>query len=295
MAKKTQQQEFGGPWTQDKLERLQKYLREYTKIFKRNPGARYFEITYVDAFAGTGYMATHEMPLGNLLGELPEEVEEYQKGSVRRALEVEPHFDHYIFVERDKKRFEELRQIKSDFPDRDIILKNEDANSFLPRWCENLNTRKNRAVVFLDPFGANVSWSAIQAIARTQAIDVWILFPLFAINRMLIKDQKPPESWAKRLTEIFGTAEWEKEFYTTTKLRSLFDSSESVELTGKTADTQKIAEFFLKQLRSIFTAVANPRVLLNSRGAPLYLLCFAAGNPKGSVPALRIANYILGK
>src|SRR5215475_2782456 len=143
MAKKTQQQQFGGPWTQDKLDRLQKYLREYTKIFKRNPRASYFEITYLDAFAGTGYMAVPEMPL---LGELPEGVEEYQKGSVRRALEVDPHFDHYIFVERDKKRFEELQQIKTDFPDRDIILKNEDANSFLRDWCKNLNTRKNRAV-----------------------------------------------------------------------------------------------------------------------------------------------------
>lgn len=294
MAKKTQQQLFGGPWTQDKLERLQKYLAAYTKIFKRNPRASYFEISYIDAFAGTGYMATPEVPAGYFFPELLEGVEEYQKGSVRRALEVEPSFDHYIFVERDKKCFQELANITKEFADRDIRLSNEDANVFLQRWCKTLDTRRNRAVVFLDPFGANVSWKTIQAIASTQAIDVWILFPLL-INRMLDRDQKPREAWAKRLTDIFGTPEWEREFYTTQKLTGLFDFAENTELINKTADTDKIANFFLKRLKNIFPAVATPRVLLNSRGAPLYLLCFAAGNLRGADTALRIANHILGK
>lgn len=243
MAKKTQQQLFGGPWTQDKLERLQKYLAAYTKIFKRNPRASYFEISYIDAFAGTGYMATPEVPAGYFFPELLEGVEEYQKGSVRRALEVEPSFDHYIFVERDKKCFQELANITKEFADRDIRLSNEDANVFLQRWCKTLDTRRNRAVVFLDPFGANVSWKTIQAIASTQAIDVWILFPLL-INRMLDRDQKPREAWAKRLTDIFGTPEWEREFYTTQKLTGLFDFAENTELINKTADTDKIANFF---------------------------------------------------
>ena len=295
MAKKTQQQPFGGPWTQDKLERLQKYLQAYTTIFKRNPRASYFEISYVDAFAGTGYMAAPEAPAGYFFPELLEGVEEYQKGSVRRALEVEPRFDHYIFVERNKKCFQELANIAQEFTDRDIKLSNEDANVFLQRWCKKLDTRKNRAVVFLDPFGANVSWNTIQAIAATKAIDVWILFPIFAINRMLVKDQKPPEAWAKRLTDIFGTPEWEKEFYTTKKLTSLFDFAENTELINKTADTDKIRDFFVMRLKNIFPAVANPRVLLNSRGAPLFLLCFAASNLKGSDTALKIANHILGK
>lgn len=150
-------------------------------------------------------------------------------------------------------------------------------------------------MVFLDPFGANVKWNTIQGIANTQAIDVWILFPLFAINRMLVRDQKPPDAWAKRLTDIFGTPEWEKEFYSTRKFRSLLDSAEIIELINKTADTHKITDFFLKRLKNIFPAVATPRVLLNSRGAPLYLLCFAAGNLRGADTALRIANHILGK
>ena len=53
----TYQTEFGGGWTQRKLEVLRKYLQAYTKIFKRNPRASFYSISYVDAFAGTGTLA----------------------------------------------------------------------------------------------------------------------------------------------------------------------------------------------------------------------------------------------
>ena len=39
--------------------------------------------------------------------------------------------------------------------------------------------------------------------------------------------------------------------------------------------------------------VLQGRVLRNSKDSPLYLLCFAAANEKGSVPAIRIAQSIL--
>jgi hypothetical protein len=45
---------WGGPWTQQKLTCLRRYLLEYRKIFKANPRARYYSTWFVDAFAGTG-------------------------------------------------------------------------------------------------------------------------------------------------------------------------------------------------------------------------------------------------
>ena len=45
---------FGGPWTEEKLSRLKKYLEAYTLIFTRNLGAMHLRRVYVDAFAGTG-------------------------------------------------------------------------------------------------------------------------------------------------------------------------------------------------------------------------------------------------
>jgi three-Cys-motif partner protein len=47
--------QFGGDWTNEKLERVRKYLHEYTKIFNANPRAKKLHTIYVDAFAGTGY------------------------------------------------------------------------------------------------------------------------------------------------------------------------------------------------------------------------------------------------
>ena len=46
---------FGGPWTEEKLARLKKYLHAYMTIFSRNPRAAYFKAIYADAFAGTGF------------------------------------------------------------------------------------------------------------------------------------------------------------------------------------------------------------------------------------------------
>ena len=42
---------FGGNWTEEKLERVRKYLSAYTTIMSKQP----FRFAYIDAFAGTGY------------------------------------------------------------------------------------------------------------------------------------------------------------------------------------------------------------------------------------------------
>lgn len=82
----TYQTSFGGAWTQHKLEALKKYLQAYTKIFKRNPKARFYSISYVDAFAGTGTLRRPEPGgLAELLPELQKNEEEFRKGSVRRG------------------------------------------------------------------------------------------------------------------------------------------------------------------------------------------------------------------
>ena len=60
------------------------------------------------------------------------------------------------------------------------------------------------------------------------------------------------------------------------------------------ADFDLIGEYFVKRLKTVFAGVAqNPLPLLNSRNSPLYLLCFAAANPKGSTTAIKIAQDIL--
>ncbi|HKT89027.1 MAG TPA: three-Cys-motif partner protein TcmP [Candidatus Sulfotelmatobacter sp.] len=292
----TYQTEFGGGWTQQKLEVLRKYLQAYTTIFKKNPQARFYSISYVDAFAGTGTLRRPALgALAKFLPELQENEKEFRKGSVTRALEVEPSFDKYLLIEKDAKQCGELESITAQFAGRrKAHVLNEDANSALLDWCKSLDTIHERAVVFLDPFGASVKWETIAALGRTRAVDLWVLFPYFAINRMLVRNRRPPKAWADRLTSVFGTPEWEDTFYSTTSFGSLLDSG-SVESVHKSADHRVITDFFVRRLSRAFVAVSNPFPMHNSHGALLFILFFAAANEHSAKTGLKIANDIIGK
>jgi len=292
-----QQHQFGGSWTQKKLERVRKYLVAYTTIFAKNPRAQKLTTIYVDAFAGTGYRTNPQWldAQTSLFADPTElEVEEFLKGSAKIALEVEPSFQHYIFIERDPGRAKELEELRAAFPRKAQAVKiaQRDANTWLKQWCATTDWRRCRAVVFLDPYGMQVDWALIETLAKTQAIDLWILFPLgVAVNRLLTKSRKPPPAWGRALTRIFGTESWRNAFYSHSTQQTLFGENAVI---AKEADFEKIGKFFVARLETVFTAVAkNPLPLLNSRNVPLFLLCFAAGNPRGAPTALKIAQSLL--
>lgn len=294
------QHAFGGDWTEEKLERVRKYLAAYTRLLKGNQGARKkFKIIYVDAFAGTGYRSKKKRkayPILSLFEELKEEHEHeaFTKGSARVALEINPPFDFYLFIENDSEYANELDRLKTEYPEKadGIKIVGENANTYLKKWCARPLWGKFRAVVFLDPYGMQVEWSLIEAIAKTQAMDLWILFPLgVAVNRLLTKNEEPPKAWSEALTRIFGTDEWDKAFY---KQKTDLTILGELESTTKVADLEAIGRFFVDRLRTIFPFVAdNPLPLRNSTNNPLYLLCFAAGNPNGGPTAVKIAEHIL--
>jgi three-Cys-motif partner protein len=288
---------FGGDWTTDKLERVRKYLAAYTTIFTRNPNAQKLTPIYVDAFAGTGYRSKSRQVQAStsLLAELTEpETSSFLKGSARIALEVEPPFKQYLFIEQDAERAKELESLKAQFPQRAIKIAQKEANTFLKEWCAQTDWRACRAVLFLDPYGMQVDWPLIEAIAHTKAIDLWLLFPLgVAVNRLLTKNEPPPAEWGQALTRILGTDKWKEAFYPRRRQRTLWGEEE---VQVKEADFDKIGQFFVSRLKTVFTKVAeNPLALRNSRNVPLYLLCFAAGNPKGAPTAVKIAQSILSK
>lgn len=290
----TYQDPFGGAWTQEKLDVLGKYLRAYTKVFNRNPRARFFSTSYVDAFAGTGTLRIREVGGLALFPELQKAEMEFRKGSARRALEIEPPFDEYVFIEKNARKCKELEGIAADLPPRNIRIVNEDANSALLKWCGKLDPRRQRAVVFLDPFGTAVTWEAIRALGRTRAVDLWILFPYSAINRMLVRNRKPPRPWADRLTSVLGTADWEGAFYSATAYRSLLDPTQLVESVHKTVTYREITDFFVRRLETEFVAVSKPLPLLSSKSL-LFVLFFAAGNERSANTGLKIANSIISK
>lgn len=289
--------QFGGIWTQEKLKCLRAYLEAYKLVLKRQS----FTLVYVDAFAGTGQIQHQKEEA--LAAQLPLEldeveiVEKYCGGSAREALGLRSPFDRYIFVDRKAEHLSELRETVKEFPELlpRIEMEESDANDFLLRFCAETDWRRTRAVLFLDPYGLQVDWRTIEAVAKTQAIDTWILFPhAIGVNRLLRRDGNIPESWCARLNRFFGTEEWRDRFYGVKTEDYLFGMPE--ESSSKTASLDAIVAFYNERLRSVFAGVLErPLILRRETGTPLYALCFACGSPAGSKPALRIAGHIVGK
>lgn len=271
---------FGGKWTIEKLDIFSDYLNAYTVALKNQP----FKKIYIDAFAGTGEIITADGT-------------EIITGSVRLALNAKNKFDYYIFIEKDTNKAQELKDmIEVEYPQfKSIIeIRNDDCNVVLKEICENTDWKNNRALLFLDPYATEVPWSTLEIISKTKAIDLWYLFPICAVQRMLPKSNVPVESWKAKLNMLFGDKSWEKEFYKENPQLNIFGTTDLV----KGVNTDEVKEYILKRLKTVFPAVANnPRLLYNNKNSPLFLFCFAVSNDNGKAIglALKIANHILSK
>ena len=291
---------FGGNWTRDKLRILENYLKAYTTALKHQS----FRLWYVDAFAGTGYV---NLDSGNVAqGRLSiwregwdDDSANILKGSARLAIEVDDRpLDEFIFIEQNFEYAIELSKLKQEFVGRSIRIVPDDANKFLPDWCDERNRQLGtpwlgeRAVIFLDPFATEVDWQTVQKISETKSVDLWLLFPLSALTRMLPTDREPDEANVAALNRVFGSQEWQGELYQIQVQQTLFgDEAQIVR-----DDQQAIVNLYLAKLRDVFPAVSNsPRWFRNSRNSPLFALMFAASNERGGPIALRIANDLLNR
>jgi len=278
---------FGGAWTERKLSVIRRYLEVYAQALKNQP----FQRVYVDAFAGTGARQQRRDETLPLL-ELPE-FSAVAKGSVRLALEVIPPFHHYVFIERVSRRASELSALARQFPDQSIEVVNADANKAIGDFCKRSNWRSTRGVVFLDPYGMQVSWQTLVAISRTRALDAWVLFPTgIGLNRLLTKRGEIPRAWQDSLDRFLGTPDWRTAFYKTTNTPDLFEGIRQASV--KDANASKLEEFIVARLRTIFPVVMEKGIALtNSKGQSMYLLCFVSANPSPRVRALatRLAQW----
>lgn len=148
--------------------------------------------------------------------------------------------------------------------------------------------------MFIDPYGMQVEWETIKAIARTQAIDMWLLFPLgIGLNRTLPKSGDIPPAWVNRINLLLGTDQWYQDFYTEETEENLFGQTKR-EVTK--APIEVLTKYFINRLEEVFPGVArNPAILKNSANNPMNLLCFAAANARGAEIALKIAEHLLKK
>lgn len=278
-----------GPWAKEKLDALGQYLNFYTTALSKH---HWLTTIFVDAFAGPGLSVVRSKAKGRTLpqmfvAEVGDEEVEYLKGSPRVALDIARPFSSYVFIDSDIDRVTELKLLSDEYAGRrDIRVHRGDSNSVLQDWlASGIDWSKNKAVVFLDPFGMQVSWAIIEALAKTKAIEVLINFPFdMAINRMLVKSGEFPPGWKFSLDTFFGSADWQKIAYEESE--DLFGKR-----TSKSAEsTALILAWYRGRLKEAFGYVSTARLVKNTRGNSLYHLIWAGPHPLG----LKGAEYILG-
>jgi three-Cys-motif partner protein len=285
------QQAFGGAHTAKKLAKLEAYLKAYLNVFKNVSWAH---TIYFDAFAGTGKVPT---TAGDPSLPLDDDGKAFIVGSARRALGLKSSFSEYIFVEKKQRKTKELEQLKSEYPDKAnrVSIVNDDANSALRVFCAERDWKKCRAVVFLDPFGNQVEWATIEAIAKTKRIDLWYLFPAgLGVHRQISRKAHVDADKERSLTRLFGTSDWKQAFITELdRPPDLFDQGGT--LPTKAATPESATRFMIQRMKSVFEGgVLDEWLQLGPRGHHSYSLLFAWANPSpGAKKAGDIAKAVM--
>jgi len=254
-----------GRWSEDKLSLLRKYLEAYTKIMKGKAWCRN-GYHYIDAFAGTGKPKAKDE-------------ERYIDGSPRVALKISPPFRSYIFIEKEDWRVGKLKELQDEFPNCNIEIKQGDCNTIIVNEIvtEIRFENFNRGIIFLDPFGMDIEWETIERIANTRALEIFLNFPVMAINRSVLtkKAWKLTPGQIARMNRFWGSPDWRDDLYE--EEPTLFGPKiKKIPQTGKS-----LGELFRSRLNKMFREVSDPLVMTNSNNAPLYCLIFAGHEKVG--------------
>lgn len=270
---------FGGRWTADKLDALRRYLGFFTQALK---GQRY-ELVYIDAFAGTGRCKVRARSDHAEID-----------GSALIALDCSPPFSRYRFIEGKPKHAAALQALIDAHPNGKRAHIDKDlAQDALPRALAAFDWQHSRGVMFLDPYGLQCTWAMLEQIRRTEALDVFFLVSLSGLYRQAaVNEAGIDEAKAARLTAFLGTEEWRDHLYTQQQ-GALFDAPTVTRSPGWT----DILSFTTARLRTLFPYVADPAVLGQANGAPLFALYFAVANPSRAAIGLasRVGNDIFSR
>lgn len=290
------QSEWGGKWTEKKLESFEKYVRAYLKIMNSQQ-ERYpwWKLIYFDAFAGSGVQENDDEQESTRhfvgLDIEPEEFTVY-KGAAERVLSIEKGgFDFYYFIDSDQEASNKLQQkLEKYILKTKCVFRVGDANQQINKLAKSMRENsKYKALALLDPFGMQVNWDSIQKMEGL-SVDLWILLPSgVAVNRLLKRDGTL--LYPKKLIDFFGMSEYEikSQFYKEKTEHSLFGSEKKLSKVEESIG--RIAEIYQEKLQKLFQYVAKPKVLRNNQNAPIYHFVFASN----SRTAVKIADDIIGK
>ena len=269
--------QFGGNWTEAKMDIVVDYAKAYLTIMNKQPWAK---TLYFDGFAGSGLIEV-------------EDTTDRIKGTSLRILEIDKPkpFDTYYFVEKNPKIKAALESnIQANYSGKNTYVIQEDCNVKLVAMAKYLKDNTNyRALAFIDPYGMSVNWESIYALKDLE-VDLWILVPTgLGINRLLKNNGEISDAWLTKLEKFLGLSrETIKEhFYKKEITNTLF--GEEVTINKEKGTVSKAGELYKQRLGTVFKYVTDPFVMRNSTNSIMYHFMMATNNSK----ALKIANEVI--
>lgn len=277
---------FGGDWTESKIEILVEYAKAYLSIMNIYADKYNWKLLYFDGFAGSGFIEN-----GN------DENRKVIIGAAKRILDIEEprSFDRYYFVEKETEIANELiDNVIRNYDDKIINVANTDCNEKIQSMGNFLKSEKGKkykVLAYIDPCGMQLNWESLTALQELK-VDAWILVPTgMGVNRLLKKNGKISDAWIERL-EVFLGLPKEKiidYFYSQTVVPTLF--GDEVVTNKEEKAIEKSATLYQTRLKELFKFVSNPYILKNKSRSTMFHFYMVSNNKN----AVKIANEIIKK
>lgn len=277
---------FGGDWTEAKIEILVEYAKAYLTIMNKFADQYRWKLMYFDGFAGSGFIKK-----GN------DENRQLIIGAAKRILELDKPraFDRYYFVEKESQNANELiKNTKDLYPHKLINIASTDCNEKIESMGSFLKSPKGKqykVLAYIDPCGMQLNWKSLAALQKLK-VDVWILVPTgMGVNRLLKNDGKISDAWLERLETFLGMEKKEilDYFYSQTVVPTLF--GDEIVTTKEDKAIEKSAQLYQERLNQLFQYVSNPYILKNKSNSIMFHFFMASNNRQ----AINVANDITNK
>lgn len=231
-----------GPWVKRKLNFLKWYLPIHTTEI-----SKYFsQFYYIDGFAGSGKNRI-------------ENTDEIMNGSALIALDIDPPFTNYVFMEANGYYFFELREHIRDHPKYpDIQTFFDDCNARIPEIVRKMPSEAH-IFAFLDPEGLELHWKTVEELAKRKEVGLLITFSIMGVVRCA-----QSERGEKALDDFYGTTTW-RDIARNRRLRRLTPAYAR----------KAFVNLYKSQLGKHFRYTDDVAFVKTQRGQALYYLVFA--------------------
>lgn len=250
-----------GYWTEIKLEIVREYASAYCKILKNQPHIKH--VAYIDGFAGAG---TH------IAKSTGQEID----GSPAIALKL--NFDHYHFIDLDKNRIQQLKELSCGSDN--VTVYEKDCNEVLLNTIFPFFEYRyfSRALCLLDPYKLDPDWAVVKKAGETKSIEIFLNFMIMDANMNALKNDpnKVTPAQTARMTKFWGDESWKEAAYT--KEQGLFGPIQ------EKAREESIVSAYKERLKKVagFQYVPDPIPMKNSKRQTVYYLFFASPNKTGN-------------